>query len=609
MRCRRWVLVAVAITALGLSSDPARCVPPPPSLSDLLQEYRRLGLPLPPKDAKLVRFDTGWSTQDAAGKHHPFYGLAFEVKAGTTTTRPTLLCGTQQWEPTHDPAPKAVEPDPDAIKKLESNPENDLVQAIQCHALGWNKLAEFLLARSQQAATVPPAQQLADAAWAFRVAQLTDSTIDRSQVAGPMKQLLNTNPHLDTKYHRRLVQSLELALVPNTSKPGTAEAAIDALVDLSTNTGSMQDYTTDERYARIVRMGFDAVPALITHLDDDRLTRAVMQGFNNFPTWHLRVGDVVGDLVEGLAAEELARGEGDDDVGGGWLRRQQGYPVKKAAVEAWWAKARTEGEESYLLARVLPAAGKRKAGEQIYVRPHLLTILSAKYPQHIPALYRKVLQERPEVGSWELATAVRDSKLPMAEKTGLLALGAGHKDFRHRLPALQFLSKLDQERFTTHLLNSLENLPADADQAYWMCSEAHMARLALQVDDPRVWTALVKAVKRSSFGLRMELLSHLGNRAVKHHRAERLHLLASYLDDATVRDSSASPKFGGPSAGFPYPKIEVRNFAATEITWLLGGQVETDYQRSAEEWAKIRNCARAAAEMELRKSSGLDGLK
>src|SRR5438105_3583306 len=61
------------------------------------------------------------------------------------------------------------------------------------------------------------------------------------------------------------------------------------------------------------QMGFADVPALIEHLDDDRLTRSVMVGFNNLPTWNLRVRDVVSDLLQGLA---------DYDLGKDWRRRQ-----------------------------------------------------------------------------------------------------------------------------------------------------------------------------------------------------------------------------------------------------------------------------------------------
>ena len=55
-------------------------------------------------------------------------------------------------------------------------------------------------------------------------------------------------------------------------------------------------------------MGFDAVPYLIEHLDDDRLTRAMEGGFMAFPR-NVRVGDVVSDLLENLAGQDIGGDE------------------------------------------------------------------------------------------------------------------------------------------------------------------------------------------------------------------------------------------------------------------------------------------------------------
>ena len=80
------------------------------------------------------------------------------------------------------------------------------------------------------------------------------------------------------------------------------------------------------------------MPVLIKHLDDQRVTRIVLQGFNNFPTYRRRVGAVVSDLLQDLAGNEM---------GIDWLRRQQGYAVSKARAIAWWKNAKKSDEESY----------------------------------------------------------------------------------------------------------------------------------------------------------------------------------------------------------------------------------------------------------------------
>src|SRR5262249_12228607 len=112
---------------------------------------------------------------------------------------------------------------------------------------------------------------------------------------------------------------------------------------------------------------------------------------------------------------------------------------------------------------------------------------------------------------------------------------------------------------------------------------------------------LQKVAKRSAVGLRMELLN-FGDNEANQHREHRLRLLQSFLDDSDLRDAKSSSKFDGFCAGFSYPKIEVRDFAALEIVELLGIKVKVDPDRTPEEWAKIRSQVREAVTRELRKT-------
>src|SRR5262245_13384967 len=67
-------------------------------LPDLLQTYRAWGLPLPPKQARLMLFDYGW-TQDARGKDTPLSHLAFHLNPNSRTDQPLLLVGTLEYRP------------------------------------------------------------------------------------------------------------------------------------------------------------------------------------------------------------------------------------------------------------------------------------------------------------------------------------------------------------------------------------------------------------------------------------------------------------------------------------------------------------------------------
>ena len=126
-----------------------------------------------------------------------------------------------------------------------------------------------------------------------------------------------------------------------------------------------------------------------------------------------------------------------------------------------------------------------------------------------------------------------------------------------------------------------------------------MAQLVIDTDDPRVWDLLAKVAKRSAVGLRMELLNHFVRWNETGHRPERLRLLAAFLDDTASRDTESSKKYDGPCAGFHYRKLSVQNFVADELASLLNIEVELKPDRTAEEWAKIRDQVRKAVDREL----------
>jgi hypothetical protein len=555
---------------------------------------------MPPKEAKLVRYEAGGGGIVNRKVQPKYYEVAFLVKAGTKTESPFLLRGTYEWQPSGDVHAQEVAPEPAIVEGLDSGSDDDLVMACQCHARGWDKLARYLLEKRQKEAELPALTELNRLAWNYWEGHLTQPKVDRAPIANRLKELVQQDNALNTERNRALLKSLNLALVPSKAKPGSVEALIDDLVDYSANSGTLGAFEPEDRYWRIAALGFEAVPDLIRHLDDDRLTRAMMIGFNNFGSWPLRVRDVVGDLLEGLAADELMRGANGENVGGGWLRRQQGYPITVAAASQWWERARKAGEERYLLDHILPAQ-KTNQSDHGQVSTHLLNVLLAKYPKKVPSLYRTVLDERADLDSWALTKAVLRCNLSNKEKLDLFLHAAKLENNTHRLPALHAIKDLDRKQFTELLLTIIEGFPRDVPGPYWTCPEAYIARLAIETDDPRVWQTLEKVAKRSALGLRMELLNHFNDQEGSRHRLERLRLLASFMNDDALWDRSSSPKFDGPGAGFPYEKLEVRDFVALEIARLVGMDVEVNLDRTADEWTRIRNQVEVNLKRELSK--------
>ncbi len=553
------------------------------TVEQLLIDYRSLGLPMPPKDAPLMRFE-GEGGRVVKGKVQPWFGLAFLLKPGSDTEPWTLLQGTFERRVEWDQKVREVKPEPDAVKDLTDNGQA-LGLALQCYARGWQKLAEHLLERHRKAGGLPPRQALVQDAWYYWKDQLTRLKVDRAPMAKRLTELIGKDKDLDTERNRALLRSLELALVPSKAKPGSVEALIDDLVDFTRYTQPFDRSEPEDQYWRLVELGFDAVPALIEHLDDDRLTRAMLGGGMVLP-WNVRVGDMVSILMENLSGHNI----------GGGGRRGPRDRVEKAVAKKWWDEVRKVGEERYLLDHVLPGEG---AGTQPDAYP--LRVLLAKYPKHIPALYRTVLDNRPELDSWSLAETVTRSKLPAKEKLGLFLYAAGHKDNRHRLPALRAIKELDQKRFDALLLATIKAFSDDVPGRYWTCPEAYIAQLVNESDELQVWQTLEKAAKRAAVGFRMQLLGQFANPRDRRHWPERLRLLAGFLDDDASRDTESSEKYDGPGAGFTYQRLAVRDFVAMELAQLLEIEVERNPDPTLAEWAGIRRKIREAVEQALAK--------
>jgi hypothetical protein len=67
-----------------------------PSLDQLLAEYRSYGLPLPPVDAKLVRFESGGRYVLNGKLMPPTYFVGFLLRPGTKDKPALVLVGTQE---------------------------------------------------------------------------------------------------------------------------------------------------------------------------------------------------------------------------------------------------------------------------------------------------------------------------------------------------------------------------------------------------------------------------------------------------------------------------------------------------------------------------------
>lgn len=227
----------------------------------------------------------------------------------------------------------------------------------------------------------------------------------------------------------RLLRSLEAALRPSNATPGSVESEIDYLVELSGETVGGQDILEgDRKYAELALRGFAAVPELLKHVSDDRLTRAFVGGSNRMAIpRHLRVGELVSAIIGNIAGDDLDRG---------WIgRRSEFSPKRMAEAEKWWTAASKQSEEAYFVAHILPA----QVNEQPRLPLRLMLITIAKrYPARLAEVFRQIAtaaaQPHPHQSyPWLAVVAYEDvpsfvttSALPADKKIELLLWGSEH---------------------------------------------------------------------------------------------------------------------------------------------------------------------------------------
>lgn len=567
-RALRFVaVVSAALLGCGSAVAQPQLAPAPHlPLSELAKEYKRLGLPLPPKEAELVRI-TGSSHIGQLGfrlygSYPEQLGLLASVPPGGY---PHYLIGAgYTWQPDRI---EPIKPGADAVRDIEPRWVVDAIGlAVQCRERGWDEFAELLYARAREAIANPvPARwriyerdegnirviertpfdgwklrtpggsaldELRQAAVIYWTGQIRERDSDRNEILRHLKEL--------APGQKDNLRVLELTVAPRRSKPGTPEAFIDELTEYwESDKRAFEPLDASQRgeaaYRKLVEMGFDAVPALLDHLKDERLTRhrhvQDIRRPGSFPVLDPiefdRVGHIVGRILNELSGREFA------EKYGGWIdAKKDGYWIDAKKARAWWEKAQKDGEEKWLVAHVTPEpdvnlAGMPPANEVIF------RALGVKYPARLGEFYRTLLDKQPERGSRLLADAVAASNLPREKKLAVLGEAATHDQLTHRATALDALAGLNQEAFRKHLAATLKWLPPKVEQIDY-CPETWLIDLVVRSNDPACWEALTDASRRSPVGRRIEIISATrwfdlsGNKLM---RRELLQFLLRFLSD------------------------------------------------------------------------------
>ncbi|HEY1186535.1 MAG TPA: hypothetical protein VGE74_02710 [Gemmata sp.] len=567
-------LAAVLVACSVANAQPVVAPAPHPALSELVREYKRLGLPFLPPNAELVRINIDRYTERHLEEEprEERYELAFRVRAAKPGERTRYLrvgfegIGLEEWEYVEPAAVEEAEPTPAALRGVGWEPPGyNLSLAVQCKARGWSELADRLysldrarLAAEQEPQTVRGA--VLDIAWAHWHGQLFDRGTNRRAVLQRLEALLADAPSFRKPDVERFMRDLKLTIAPTKSKPGSVEALIDGLTDYQ---GDPWTDPEPASYWQLAELGFDAVPALIEHLNDDRLARAWQQGVRLTHSWNTTVGHLCSRLLYDLSGRTIG--------GGYWEKR--GDRLKPDEARKWFESAKEVGEEKWLLAHAVPTGdGGPIVNEDGRPEPHIVRAIGAKYPGRLPAVYRALLKKPVASGASggaliNPAALVTASKLPRPQKVSLLEEALASDNTDHRALALEELARLDHALLRKHLSGELKRLERSA--RLWGPTSAPMERIEKLVslaDQPACWDRLADIFRAMNADTRVAELwgFHLHGPPDRPdpHRREAIRFLVRFLDDRSVSTDED---------GVP---IVVCDTAATQLAGLLGFPVK-----------------------------------
>lgn len=336
-----------------------------------------------------------------------------------------------------------------------------------------------------------------------------------------------------------------------------AEGSVEALLIAWGDRGG--DAPTSDASARLILLlGPKALPELKRLSGDTRLTRKVDPAFMKKPEDRVRLGELAKALIKAI-------GDAPADAD------------EKNAYEA--------------------SAAEFKDGKIVAWNKEALWVLGQKYPRSLVALCARLPADlAPRMWPHPLTEAILESNLKPEEKAEAVeALCVRLKDDPRIRVALQDFAKLNPARCAELLKPQIARLPEDVDEPYWTCEAAAFTHVVMLLEDDAIWADYLKAAKKASIGLRMEMMhtmcyGYVGDK----NRARRLAFLAAFLDDAELRDVATSPKkYEGPHAGFTIDVLSARDLAAMTIGSLLKIRGPNELG-TAEEWTAYRATIREA---------------
>jgi hypothetical protein len=565
-------------------------------LDTLLHDYKSYGLPLPPKDAFLAQLPDPRVSYTNWVRHQDMH-VVLVVKKPTPKEQGTYWLGCAPGWMWHGielrpvPARRAsldnTVPLPMDFHRRAFPTYPDLALAIQCHALGWKEVAEAFLERScMWPHQTRPA--LAELAWNYYCNRFVRATTERKAIVEHMKRILAGSRDLATEDNRNILRDMEQTLVEVKVLPGSLEAAVEALLDLEADWvswaggGFYDDHNDAERsplYRKLRDEGLRAVSILLRHREDFRLTRSLESRRDGGYVWHIRIADVVAQLLNALADEPFTTPL--------LVTQGRGVCLRAWEVEAWWKATKDKSERDYLLNHL-----ERKQGRQREDNEPVLKALGARYPDDLVRLFEERLNGGKASHSW--FTALAGSTAPKETKARLFLAAAKKPDEWSQVLALRELVSMKHSEAAPLLIKALQAQPKTPIVQYWRGHIHNFAQIATCTTDEDVWKVLLETAKRVDVGQRMQILYVCGGAGSAKEKRLMVNFLKSFLEDKEVRNRNTSGLYDGPVAAFLHERITVRDYAAERLASVLGLKIHAEPTWKEAQWQELRKQVEAA---------------
>ncbi len=484
--------------------------------------------------------------------------------------------------------------------KFETDP--DLILAVQCVERGWTELATALLERSRrpppytssrtEIRPVDDRVALAAQAWNYWCEEFCREKGDRRKILERLSELCQRAPGLDSLAHRNILHDMKLTLANSQSPADSVEAIVDSLVDAGIggdwdgDLSSLYYIYKNESYKKLESMGLDAVPVLLNHTHDFRLTRYVDS--NHRGTWIVRIADVVHHFLNSLAGQEFAH-----DL---LIREGRGRCVDLDHVTFWWSETKGIDLVTFLRDKAITLDDEGV----LQANPLLLELLARRYPSELVTLFKKYVAQMKYADPLFEAIAIAD--IQEQQKAELFLREIQSQNMQIRESAIEQLLKISHEQAVPLLVAELDRLPKTSFEAYWRSDVGRVAQLLCYTDDELAWSALACTAKRVDMGQRLEIIQTIG-RVRKKSKARAIAFLVQFLDDDETRilkrqsevegendgqGKLAAELFSGPSAGFQFHQLTVRDFATLQLAGLLGVPANADANWDESDWSSLR---------------------